>query len=99
MGTMETVAKVGKFAGIAGEMAAGPSQIKENVVNALEEKMDAAEEAARRTLKRGRRAAEDLLDDATYEVKRHPMRSVGVTFGIGLAVGLAVGWLAGHHKS
>lgn len=75
-----------KLAGIAGEA----SCIKENVADAFEEGMD----NAKRALKRGRRKAEDTLDSAVHQVKRHPLQSVGITFGIGLACGIAVGWLA-----
>lgn len=51
---------------------------------------------ARRLAKRGRYAAEDLVDDATYRIKRDPLRSVAITFAVGLGVGALAGWLAGR---
>lgn len=87
-----------KLTGVGSEIAARSSQLKENIVSTLEEKMEAAEDATRRAIKRGRHAAEDLLDEATYEVKRRPVQAVGLTLGIGLTVGLALGWLLGHNR-
>ena len=49
--------------------------------------------AARRAVKQGRRAAEDLVDDAEYRVKQHPFSALGVCFGIGMGLGAAIGVL------
>jgi ElaB/YqjD/DUF883 family membrane-anchored ribosome-binding protein len=49
--------------------------------------------AARRAVKQGRRAAEDLVDDAEYRVKQHPFSALGVSFGIGLGLGALIGVL------
>ena len=95
----ETVEPGHKLAELGSEIAAQSSQLRENIVNTLEEGMEAAEDATRRAFKRGRRAAEDMFDNATHEVKRHPVQSVGMTFGIGMAVGLAIGWLVGHKRA
>lgn len=51
---------------------------------------------AKRMVKRGVYAAEDLVDDTAHLIKKEPLRSVGITFGAGLAIGVAVGWLVGH---
>ena len=51
---------------------------------------------ARRIAKRGRYAAEDLVDETTYRIKRDPLRSVAITFAIGLGVGALAGWMAGR---
>jgi ElaB/YqjD/DUF883 family membrane-anchored ribosome-binding protein len=53
---------------------------------------DAVEDSlvtARRAAKRGYNSAEDLVDDAAHEIKRHPFRSVVCAF----AVGAFAGWL------
>ncbi|HWP42923.1 MAG TPA: hypothetical protein VNO14_06800 [Blastocatellia bacterium] len=42
---------------------------------------------ARRGMKRGYYAAEDLADEAIHTMKRYPLRSVGLAFGAGLALG------------
>jgi len=49
--------------------------------------------AAKRAVKQGRHAAEDLVDDAEYQVKHHPLSAVGVSFGIGLGLGAVIGIL------
>jgi hypothetical protein len=48
--------------------------------------------AARRLALRGRRAAEDLLDDTAYRVRRDPLRAVAVCFVIGVGLGMLAGW-------
>ena len=48
--------------------------------------------AAKRAVKQGRRAAEDLVDDAEYRIKR-PFSTLGVTLGIGMGLGAAIGVL------
>ena len=65
-------------------------QIKEKVGEAVENGM----KSAKRTVKHGRHAAEDVLDDAAYCIKHEPLRSVAVSFGVGVGVGAMVGWLA-----
>jgi ElaB/YqjD/DUF883 family membrane-anchored ribosome-binding protein len=49
---------------------------------------------AKRFAKRGRYAAEDLMDDAAHRVKRDPLRSVGLGFAIGLGMGALAVWMA-----
>lgn len=80
--------------GIANEAV----QIKEKVIDAFEEGVHTAKAAARRASKRGRDITEELLDNAECQVKRHPLKSVGVTLGVGLAAGLAIGWLAARKR-
>jgi ElaB/YqjD/DUF883 family membrane-anchored ribosome-binding protein len=75
-----------KMAGIGEEAA----RLKEIVSETFEGGVD----NAKRALKRGRRSAEDALDSASYQIKRHPLESLGVTFGVGLVCGLAVGYMA-----
>ena len=44
---------------------------------------------ARRAARRGYNSAEDLIDEASHQIKRHPLRSVFCA----LAVGAIAGWL------
>jgi ElaB/YqjD/DUF883 family membrane-anchored ribosome-binding protein len=64
-------------------------RMKETVTGAV----DNGVVAAKRAIKRGRRAAEDLVDDAEYRVKQHPFSALGVSFGIGIGLGAAIGAL------
>jgi hypothetical protein len=50
--------------------------------------------AARRALKRGRFAAEELMDEAAHTIKRHPLQTVRLTFGLAFGVGALFGWIA-----
>lgn len=58
---------------------------------------------ARRAMAHGRRAAEDVVDDATLRVRRHSLGSVtlAVTTGAaaGCMIGFGLGWLAGRRTS
>ena len=81
---------------LAGErvmhIGAEAARLKTRASTAVEDAMI----EARRIAKRGRYAAEDLVDETTYRIKRDPLRSVAITFAIGLGVGALAGWLAGR---
>ncbi len=49
--------------------------------------------AAKKTVRKGWRAGEDFIDEATIAVKRHPLKSIGIAFGVAFAVGTLTGWL------
>jgi len=63
------------------------------------EAFDGGLHMARRLAKRGRHAAEDMLDDAAHRIKREPLRSVSTCFAVGIGVGVLSGWLMtrNHH--
>ena len=67
-------------------------RLKERAAVAIEDGMV----DARRMVKRGRYAAEDLVDDTAHLIKKDPWASVGITFGAGLGLGVLVGWLNGN---
>jgi hypothetical protein len=55
--------------------------------------------AARRAVKRGRFAAEDLMDEAAHSVKQRPLQTVVLTFGLAFGAGALFGWVASNnHK-
>ena len=64
-------------------------RVKEAVAGAV----DNATVAAKRAVKQGRRAAEDLVDDAEYKIKQRPFSALGVSFGVGIGLGAALGVL------
>jgi ElaB/YqjD/DUF883 family membrane-anchored ribosome-binding protein len=51
---------------------------------------------AKRMVKRGRYAAEDLLEETAHRIKKEPLQSVAVTFGAGVGLGIFVGWFLTH---
>lgn len=68
------------------------AEARSKLSEALEEGMDAAS----RTVKKGRYAAEELVDDAIHTVKQKPVQSVAVTFGVALGMGVLFGILIGR---
>jgi ElaB/YqjD/DUF883 family membrane-anchored ribosome-binding protein len=71
------------------QLEAEVKRVKEAVVDAV----DNGIVAAKRAVKQGRRAAEDLVDDAEYRIKQRPFSTLGVTLGIGMGLGAAIGIL------
>jgi ElaB/YqjD/DUF883 family membrane-anchored ribosome-binding protein len=59
----------------------------------LDDVLEDGKRKAERTMKRGFVVAEDLVEDTTYFIKRHPWQSVGATFGLGAGIGILAGWL------
>lgn len=62
---------------------------KEQLTDVVDEKV----RAARRALRKGRHAAEDLADEVRLEARRNPIQTLGVALGIGAIVGLFAGWV------
>jgi ElaB/YqjD/DUF883 family membrane-anchored ribosome-binding protein len=73
-----------------GEVRGEASRLKTAASHAVE---DAVTEA-KRFARRGRYAAEDLMEDAAHRVKRDPLRSVAFGFALGLSIGALAVWLA-----
>jgi len=63
-------------------------RLKTAVADALEDGVH----AARRAMKHGLSVAEDIMDDATHEVKRHPLQAVATTSVLSFTAGILVGW-------
>jgi ElaB/YqjD/DUF883 family membrane-anchored ribosome-binding protein len=68
---------------VSGQLGTEVKRVKEAMTDAVENGID----SAKRSVKRGRRAAEDLVDDAEYQIKHRPFSALGVTFGIGWGLG------------
>jgi ElaB/YqjD/DUF883 family membrane-anchored ribosome-binding protein len=71
------------------QLGAEVKRVKEAVADAVEDGYG----AARRAVKQGRRAAEDLVDDAECRVRQRPFSALGVSIGIGVGLGVAIGVL------
>jgi hypothetical protein len=46
----------------------------------------------RRAAKQGGDAAEEILNDTTQRLQRHPLLTVATTFAVGVAAGTLIGW-------
>jgi hypothetical protein len=66
--------------------------LRENASQIIEDGM----EDAKRLAKRGRYAAEDLIEETAHQIKKEPFRSVGVTFGLGFGLGAALASLIAY---
>jgi len=71
------------------QLEAEVKRVKEAVTGAV----DNGIVAAKRAVKQGRRKAEDLVDDAEYQIKQRPFSALGVSFGVGIGLGAAIGVL------
>lgn len=65
------------------------SKIKSVVTEAVDDGV----RSAIRTIKQGRHAAEDAIDDARHAVKRNPMQAVGIVFAAGVLTGFFASWI------
>jgi ElaB/YqjD/DUF883 family membrane-anchored ribosome-binding protein len=57
---------------------------------------DAIEEGVgvvKRAVKRSGEVAEELMDDTTQRVKRHPVETMAATLACGLVAGAFIGWM------
>ena len=66
--------------------------LKSLAADAVEDGVHAAKRA-RISLARRVEELTDLKDEAVHQVKRQPLRSVGIALGAGLVVGVAIGWI------
>ena len=65
------------------------ARLKTAVADALEEGVH----AARRAMKHGLGVAEDMMDEAAHEVKRHPLPAVATASILSFTAGVLAGWL------
>jgi ElaB/YqjD/DUF883 family membrane-anchored ribosome-binding protein len=49
--------------------------------------------AVRRAAKQGGDAAEEILNDTTERIQRHPVLTVATSFAVGLTAGTLIGWM------
>ena len=74
---------------IAAAAEAETARLKSAVADALEDSVH----AARRAMKHGITMAEEMMDDAAHEVKRHPLETVATTSVLSFAAGVLAGWM------
>ncbi len=61
-------------------------RLRLSVVRQMEDSAD----AARRMVKRGRYAAADYIDEASHQIKKHPVGSLAIAFAAGAVLTLLV---------
>jgi ElaB/YqjD/DUF883 family membrane-anchored ribosome-binding protein len=61
--------------------------------SAMAEAIDEGVGAIKLAVKRSGDLAEEMIDDTTQRVKRHPVETVVVTFSLGVIVGGLISWM------
>jgi ElaB/YqjD/DUF883 family membrane-anchored ribosome-binding protein len=62
-----------------------------HATSAMADAIDEGVGVIKRTVKRSGDVAEELMDDATQRVKRHPVETMAATFAFGLVAGAFIG--------
>jgi ElaB/YqjD/DUF883 family membrane-anchored ribosome-binding protein len=61
--------------------------------SAIADAIDDGVGVVRRAAKQGGDAAEELLNDTTQRIQRHPVLTVATSFAIGVTAGTLIGWM------
>ena len=61
--------------------------------SAMAEAIDEGVGAIKLAVKRSGDLAEEMMDDTTQRVKRHPVETIVTTFAVGIIVGGFIGWM------
>jgi ElaB/YqjD/DUF883 family membrane-anchored ribosome-binding protein len=61
--------------------------------SAMAEAIDEGVGAIKLAVKRSGDLAEELVDDTTQRVKRHPIETMAATLALGLVAGVFIGWM------
>jgi ElaB/YqjD/DUF883 family membrane-anchored ribosome-binding protein len=61
--------------------------------SAMADAIDEGVGVIKRAVKRSGDVAEELMDDTTQRVKRHPVETMAATLALGLVVGAFIGWM------
>ena len=61
--------------------------------SAMAEAIDEGVGAIKLAVKRSGDLAEEMMDDTTQRVKRHPVETMVATFSVGIIVGGFIGWM------
>ena len=61
--------------------------------NAVADAIEDGVGVIRRAARQSGDAAEELLNDTSQRIQRHPALTVATTFAVGLAAGTVIGWM------
>ena len=82
--------------GRAGEQIAETARTASRLTSAMAEAVEEGLGAAKRVAKQAGDAAEELFDDTTKRLQRHPVETVIGSMVVGVCLGIVVGWLIGR---
>ncbi len=83
----QTVAE--RTAEYASESAGQASCATSAIADAIEDGV----RVMRRAAKQGGDAAEEILNDTTERIQRHPVLTVATSFAVGITAGTLIGWM------
>jgi ElaB/YqjD/DUF883 family membrane-anchored ribosome-binding protein len=72
-----------------GESARRASRATSAIADAIEDGVG----VVRRAAKQGGDAAEEILNDTTQRIQRHPVLTVATSFAVGVIAGTLIGWM------
>ena len=61
--------------------------------SSMAEAIDESVGVMKRAIRQSSDAAEELMDDTTQRIKRHPVEATAVTFALGVIVGGFITWI------
>ncbi len=76
----------------ADEQVAESTRKLTRAASAMADAIDEGVGVIKHAVKRSGDVAEELMDDTTQRVKRHPMETMAATFTLGVIVGGIIGW-------
>lgn len=82
--------------GQAGEYFAETARTASRMSSTLADAMEEGLGAARRVAKQAGDAAEEMFDDTTKRLQRHPVETIVASLAVGVTVGILIGWLFGR---
>lgn len=77
----------------ADEQAAESIRKLTRATSAMADALDEGVNVIKHAVKRSGDVAEELMDDTTQRVKRHPVETMVMTFTLGVLVGGFIGWV------
>lgn len=79
--------------GKAGDQIAETAHRASRATAAMTEAFEDSIGMAKRAVKHGCEAAEELMEDTEFRIKRHPLETVIGSFAVGAMVGIVLGWM------
>ena len=79
--------------GRAGEQIAETARTATRLTSAMADVMEESLGTAKRVAKQAGDAAEELFDETTKRLQRHPVETAVGSMVVGVCIGIVVGWL------
>ena len=74
------------------------SKLLNGSLTQVTDKLEDGVRSARRAVKHGRDAVEDIIEETQHAVKRNPLGAVGIAFAAGILAGGVAAWLGSRRS-